>query len=62
MMIRKLHKLLAFIFWLLSIQVLGTGIGVYVYVNTEVPSKWKFLFILNYVFMFGITAICEIWY
>jgi hypothetical protein len=40
MMIRKFHKLLAFLFWGLSLVVITSGITFFVWNNTEIPENY----------------------
>ena len=62
MIIRKFHKLLAFLFWGFSLVVITTGISFFVWQNTEMPENNSFLVLLNIVLMIGITTVCEFWY
>lgn len=59
---RRLHRLLALVFWAFSLLVMTLGIGTFVNDNLNALPTYGFLVPLNVILMLGTTAVLEILY
>ena len=59
-MIRRLHKYLAFFFWIFSLIVISGGTIFFVNNHLENPEHYHFIILTNIVLMFALTTVLEI--